>query len=366
MKAEQIPGTQTVSSPLNVIEVDPQTDLRWEALMANLPAGLIYHPIWHKVMEEVYGYKPLHLACEDSTGRLVGILPLFRQRGLRSGCILRTVSTGPLVCDEQANATLLQAAVEWTRARPGTRLHLKLISHMPDKLVDGLVGVPAYETYQLALPERLELLHLDSAIKRAINKAIKSGVRVREAETEDELRAWYSLYLQTMRKLVVLPYPYRYYQVAWRRLRSRGLLRLLLAEQVGAGRRNLLGGILLLLYGQTVSFASGGWREQDQALRANDILHWQAIQDACAAGFRWYDLGIVDLDNQGLARYKRKWGAQPEIVYDYSYPIVHAGISSRQDLSGNPVKQLVQAAWSHVPLKALGLSTHWYYALHLY
>ncbi len=360
MTAGQHPST------LRVIEVDPQLDLRWGALMTNVSASLMYHPRWHEVMEEAYGYRPIRLACEDAAGRLVGILPLFYQRGWQCGRVLRSVATGPLVSDEQANAAFLRAGVERTRALPGSRLHLKLATNAVDNLIDGLVGVPAYEVYMLALPERFESLRLDSTIRRAVNKAVRSGVQVREAESEAELRAWYQLYLQTMRKLTVAPYPYRYYQVAWRRLRSKGLLRLLLAEQVEGEQRRLLGGILLLLYGQTVSFASGGWREEDQALRANDILHWHAIRDACAAGFRYYDFGNVDLDNQGLARYKRKWGARAVTVYDYSYPIVSVARNSTDDLSRNSVRQLARLLWPRVPIKALSLMTHWYYALHLY
>lgn len=362
MTIEQNFCTQAEHATLRVIEIDPRTDLRWEALMTSLPTSPIYHRVWHEVMEEAYGERPIHLACEDATGQLVGILPLFLQQGWRSGRVLRSVSNGPLVCDERANAALLQAAIERVRNMPDTRLHLKLA--VPT--VDGLVGVPIYEIYVLALPERVELLHFDSSIRRAVNKAIRAGVQVREAETEAELRAWYQLYLETMRKLAVVPYPYRYYQVAWRRLRSKGQLRLLLAEQVEAGQRRLLGGILLLLYGQVVAFSSGAWREEDQALRANDILHWQAIRNVCAEGFRRYDFGNVDLDNPGLARYKRKWGAQSEMIYDYSYPVVPSKMGRNQGISRHPVRQLARAALLHAPIKALEFSTHWYYALHLY
>lgn len=364
MKVQHIPAVFVANPTLRVTAIDPQADRRWESFLAGKPASLIYHPAWLQVLEEIFGYKPLHLACEDASGQVVGILPLFYQQGWLSGRSIKSVFTGPLVEGEQAGAALLQGAVERTRAEPGVRLHLKMLSNAGDNLVAGLIGMPAYETYQLALPERRELLRLDSTIKRAVNKATRSGVEVRQAQNEGELCAWYQLYVQTLRKLGVLPYPYRYYKTIWNRLQSRR--RLLLAEHVEAGQRRLLGGIFLLLYGQTVSFISAGWREEDQALRANDLLHWHAIQDGCAEGFRWYDFGNVDLSNQGLARYKRKWGAQAEMVYDYSYPVVSPGRSSNEDLSGNPVKQLLRQAWPRVPIKALGLLAHWYYALHLY
>ena len=48
---------------LRVMEVDSQTDPRWEALVTTLPNGLIYHhPAWLQVLQEAYGYKPVNLA----------------------------------------------------------------------------------------------------------------------------------------------------------------------------------------------------------------------------------------------------------------------------------------------------------------
>lgn len=369
MKTKHIPEFLTEGSSLRVITIDPQADARWEAFLERSPASWIYyHPIWLKLLEEVFDYRPVHLACEQVGGQVVGILPLFCQHGLRSGRIFRSVFTGPLADDESIRVALLQAAVEVAHAVSGGQLHLKMLPHTIDNPMDGLVGGPAYETYHLSLPESIELLRLDSSIKRAVNKATRSGVEVRQAQSEGELRAWYELYVQTMRKLVVLPYPYSFFALAWKRLHQRGLLRLLLAEQVQAGKRRLLGGNLLLLYGKTISFDSSGWREEDQSLRINDLLHWRAIQDACAEGLHWYDFGDVSLENQGLARYKRKWGAEGLLVYDYFSPTTSSlnGKNNTREPSGNPARQLVRAAWLHLPTRTLGALANLYYALHLY
>src|SRR5436853_715906 len=73
------------ASNLRVVEIDVQHDPRWEAFISTEPNSLIYHhPAWLQVLEEAYGYKPVNLACEDSSGKLRGILPLFYMRGLLS------------------------------------------------------------------------------------------------------------------------------------------------------------------------------------------------------------------------------------------------------------------------------------------
>jgi len=60
MEVGQIPEVLAASSSLRVIEIDPQTDLRWEAWLASVPAcpSPVYHPEWLKVREEAYGLKP--------------------------------------------------------------------------------------------------------------------------------------------------------------------------------------------------------------------------------------------------------------------------------------------------------------------
>jgi hypothetical protein len=366
MKAEQLPVIFVASSTLRVIKIDPQTDWRWEAFLRTTPASWIYyHPLWLQIMEEAYGYKPAHLACENTNGQLVGILPLFYQRGLRSGRIFRSVFTGPLASNDSICVALLQAAVKVAHILSGAQLHLKMLSNALDNAVDGLVAVPAYETYHLALAERVESMQMDSTIKRAVNKAARLGVEVRRAQTEAELSAWYELYAQTMRKLVVLPNPFSFYKLAWERLHPLGLLRLLLAEREEAGERRLLGGNLLLLYGKTISFDSSGWREEDQALRVNDLLHWRTIQDACTEGFRWYDFGDVSLSNQGLARYKRKWGAQELLVYDYRFP-TDLQLNGMGYQLPDYARSFVRTIWQRLPVKAVEMLGYWYYTLHLY
>jgi hypothetical protein len=348
-------------SNLRVVEVDPQTDPRWEALVANLPNGLVYHhPAWLQVLEEAYGYKPVNLACEDVNGQFRGILPLFYMRGLlvgrRFSSLPRTPVAGPLAYDDHALAALVRVASEKTREESGAELQLKMLSNALDGLVDDVIGVPWRTTYVLELPERPELLRIGNSrnharIKWAVNKATKLGVQVHPAETERELRAWYELYLDTMRWVAIPPRPYHFFEVAWKRLQSRGLMRLLLAKRYEAGRTRLLAGSLFLMFGQTIFYAFTGWRREDLLLRPNDAIHWRAIQDAFLDGFRYYDFGEVTKENQGLAQFKSKWGTQPTWLYRYYYPMPRElEISILK--SNSPVHQLVTAIWRQMPIKA--------------
>ncbi len=367
MNTQQISNLLATASSFHAIEIDPQTDPRWESFLVNLPTDWIYYsPAWLQVLEEAYGYRPAHLACENASGQVVGILPLFYSHGRRSGRVLKSIYSGPMALNDVAGAVLLQGAVERARAEPSVQLRLKILSNVLDGRVESMVGVPSYWVYLLTLPERFDQLPLDPSIRRAVKKATRSGIEVRQAESERDLRAWYEMYLHTMQKLVVFPNPYRFYSVAWRRLHGTGMLHLLLAEQVQAGKRRLLAGNLMLQHGRTISFDASGWREEDQSLRPNDLLHWRAIEDACAAGLRWYDFGDVSFKNSGLARYKSKWGAEPQIAYGYNYPILHHQMNASNGHSSSAARRLMLSTWHRLPATAFGALSHWYYSLHLY
>jgi CelD/BcsL family acetyltransferase involved in cellulose biosynthesis len=355
-------------SALRVVEVDSQTDPRWESLVTTLSDGLIYHhPAWLRVLEEAYGYKPVNLACEDADGELQGILPLYYMRRPFTGrCFVslpRTPQAGPLARDERTMAILLQGAVERVRKEPGTCLQLKVFSNALDGLVGSVVSAPWSVTYRMKLPERLELLRFGnsrnhSRIRWAINKATRLGVEVHPAQTERELRAWYSLYLDTMRRLAVPPRPYHFFEVAWTQLQPRGLMRLLLAERYESGRSKLLAGSLFLTFGQTFFYAFTGWSREDLLLRPNDVVQWRAIHDACAEGYRYYDFGEVDRDDQGLADFKSKWGAEPVWLYRYYYPApreLETGILE----SSSRIRQFAGAVWRRLPIKATVLLSNW-------
>ncbi len=364
MTIEKIQRTPTADSSLHIIQVNPRLDQRWVTLLNTLPEGLIYHhPIWLEVLEEAYGYRPLHLACEDASGQLVGILPLYHAQGLLSGhnisSLPRTPVAGPLASNDQALALLAGAAIEHVRTISGARFQLKMLTNNLDGLVDGLVSAPWRETYLLELPERPELLRFGNSrnhaqIKRAVNKAAKQGIQISLAETQHELQDWYQLYLDTMRWVVVPPRPLRFFKIAWERLQPHGLMRLLLAKRYEAGKSRTIAGLLLLMAGQTVFYAFSGWARADQELRPNDALHWRAIHDAYAEGFRYYDFGEVSKSTPGLAEFKSKWGTERKWLYRYYYPAPRETEINMLDARGS-LSQLTHATWQRLPLKTTAL-----------
>ena len=346
---------------LHVIRIDPHGDPRWTSFVAEHPQARIYHhPGWLRALGREYAETPAHLACEDARGRLRGVLPLLGSSGLFTGRRLlslpRTPAAGPLALDTEATTALLRAAIALAHSEHRLQLRLKIPSPELDGLVEGLVGFPYDSTYVLELPERAEDLHFGTSrnhargIRKAVNKAARLGVSVRAAGSEAELRAWYPLYLDTMRSLAAPPRALRFFETLWRELWPAGHLRLLLAERSARGRRTLLAGSVLLMLGDTTFAAFSGSRREALPLRPNDAIYSQALREASEQGFRRFDFGEVPLGNEGLARYKAKWMDESGHLYRYYYPAPPQAEVGAWAASGR-AGDLGRAAWRRLPLR---------------
>jgi hypothetical protein len=71
---------------------------------------------------------------------------------------------------------------------------------------------------------------------------------------------------------------------------------------------------LMVLQGGNASYIRGAMDERMAQLRANDLLFRYAIEDACRANCRWFQMGESGA-SASLARFKERFGARP---YDYA------------------------------------------------
>ena len=349
--------------PGMIVEVDPWEDPRWEAYVVRHPAATIYHhPAWLKVLEREYRQRSLFLACENPDGLLQGVLPLLYTRGVpfsrsrltgpRLSSMPRTPMAGPLASDHATLCALLREARQ-RASHDSVRLQIKPEPNESHGCVDGMVRKAWRRTYIVPLVgepgQRYQIPggQNRSSIKRSINKAIANGVRTRFAETEKDLRAWYRLYLETMRRNLVPPRHYRFFLSVWELMRTNGMMQLLLAEQHTAAASRIIGGHLFFAFGATVTYAFGASRAADFALRPNDIIMGQAIDNASMAGYRYVDLGEVPEGDYDLARFKTKWGAEPTPLYRFYFPDFPDDSSEKTPGS---MSLLARKIWSHLPL----------------
>jgi hypothetical protein len=348
-----------------LVEIDPRTDERWDALVRNHRSAGAYHlGAWAEVLHRAYGDEPHYLAVESSDGSLLAGLPLVCTRGLVTGRRMRSLPVlppaGPLADSDDDLRMLVDGACQLTEAEGARIWTLHTRQGELETEAPQMRWVPKHPTYILSLdrdPDELRRGWKKSAsnLFRSLKKAEKAGVVVREGTAKSDLDAFYALYTRTMRRRRVLPRPYRQLDAA-RELLPPGVFRLHLAEHEG----RIVAGSLWHSFGGTLDLLYQASDERYLEGRPNHALYWYAIRTAAASGHTELDLGHANPDSS-LARFKEQWGAEPVQEYRYDYiPGADAPESGPRLASvaeGRESTSLVARAIERAPLGALRVAS---------
>ncbi len=118
-----------------------------------------------------------------------------------------------------------------------------------------------------------------------VRLAVRRGVTVRQGTTTD-LDLFYQLYAETSQRDGFLIRTRDYYHDAWGTFLEAGLAHLLLAEVDGEA----LAGLILFTFGPTAWYMYGASSTRHRKTMPNNLLQWEAIRRAKAAGCSLYDL----------------------------------------------------------------------------
>ncbi len=154
-----------------------------------------------------------------------------------------------------------------------------------------------------------------TCIRQNIARAEKTGIRVREAGTGDDIRSFYKLYSGTRKDLCLPAMPYDFFRSVWDILVPEGRAMFLIAE-LGEAE---VASMMLLRYGKRVSAEAMGWDTGFVANRPVAFIYWQAIKRAIEDGFSVFDFGRTDPANTSLMDFKGHWGASVTDLTTYRF-----------------------------------------------
>jgi len=347
-------------------EVDAGFDEKWiEFILKNAECSIYYHPSWFKVLEEETNQKTIKLAYLDNRGLIVGIMPLQFTKGVpfgiggalgtkRISSLPRTPVGGPVASNKEIADILLSKAIKISKENSKYRLQIKSFNDELNERIPALSKYYWREFYFTDIPKYPEKLRFGNSknhtkIKWGINKALKSGVRIRYSESAKDILAWYKLYLDTMKFHTTPPRSLRFFKSLWKNLKPKGLMQLVFAELEEDGKQRIIAGSIFLTFNKVVVYAFNGSDRNDFELRPNDLIHWTVIHDAQKKGFEIYDWGEVTKGQKGLAAYKEKWSSNKLDMYHYYFPDFK---NKDEDNIDSGIKEgLLKNLWNLLPLK---------------
>lgn len=285
-------------------------DVRWGELLSAVPDSLpFHHPAWMSLIADCYRFDTFVGAVERTDGTFGAGIPVIEvrhplSRRTRWVSLPFTDRCPILTRSSEDRAELLAALAEAADAAGVQRVEMRTEVTSPGVRSEGdalshVLDVDA-ETAML-------LSRVGSSHRRNIKAATRNGVTVRVGTAEEDLtETFYALQVETRHRQGTPVQPRRYFRMLWERVLAPGLGRLLLAEHDGTP----VAGMVLLASPSTVIYKYGASSFDAWPLRPNDLLVWNAIEWAARSGRQRFDFGRTACTNEGLARFKRGWGAE--------------------------------------------------------
>jgi hypothetical protein len=163
-------------------------------------------------------------------------------------------------------------------------------------------------------------------------------VTVREGALGD-LKSFNQLNQETKRNLGVPAHPFHFLYNIYSGIGK--LAKLYLAEFDGRP----IAGMLNLNFKDTIVYGYGASDRRYLKYQPNDILVWQAIEDGCSHGYKFFDFGRTTTENEGLRQFKRHWGTEELRLHYYYYPKIPSN-----SLTRGTKYQLATKIWRRLPL----------------
>lgn len=332
----------------------PELVFEWDAVAASSSEAWLYHTAAWVGFETQFSPSLSFLVRVD--GRVVAIVPLFVERWSYAGVwrvrVLHTgrARSGPACIDglsvrqrRAVDAAVFDEIDRLARLHRADRLQLRLptlaAAYLPPRrpLSNPLNVVRPFTPIRYGRSmARTELLDkiadltaseeelwsdLDPNCRKAIRKSQAAGLSIVEGDGLADVRTYHDLHVESFAHSGGGAMTLSHFEQMWECLRPFGALRLLLAQHEG----RCVAGLITHEYRGAATYWGGGSRPAAQFMRPNNLLMWEAMRRARAAGSRWFEFGptFPALDPSAKAsrigRFKDQFGGSLYAAFEGTY-----------------------------------------------
>ena len=301
--------------------LDPPDPAAWTALVQGAEGASVFHTAaWAGLWcDEWRNARWEGIAYLDSGGGYLGAIgAIVRRRGFVRSIDAMPFATygGPIVRRDHPDASrirraLLEAFASWIGGRFVLRSGLAWLEGIAEEMPEDLSFAESF-THVLPLGRPFETVaeQFSPSTRRLVRQAEESDLAIRPASTEEDLRAYYSMVVETVRRRGGSPKPYSLYHRILSDLVPSGLARYHL---VAHGEETVAGSLHLFHEGAATNWLPVS-RVSSWHLRPNNFLIASVLSSLCDAGYLEYNFGASPHDAHGLIRFKEGWGASRRVV----------------------------------------------------
>jgi len=302
-----------LSTDSKVMIIDPVKDPQWDPFVLEHPYGLICHTSkWKTVLEKSFPHMKGHyFVIKDASSQITAALPIYVVKSWLLGTRLVSIPFATisdlLISDEDDFNKLWHSVLDYSNSVRTKNIELKTLFSSQMIKDDHLDRVSYYKHHYLEIdrkPIELKKKFHKKSVKSAINKALKSNLRINRKNGRQELDTFYKLYLITRKRLKLPPQPYAFFKAIWETFPEN--FQILLSYH----DKQPVSGLAFFKFKERVSTEFAGWDTDCHGSKPNHLLYWEAIKIAGDEGFKIFDFGRTSPNNIGLMNFKRRWGTK--------------------------------------------------------
>ncbi len=338
--------------------LDSSNEDAYRQFLADQDTSLVYHSLgYREVIREVAGGIPEYHLAIDNSGAIRAALPLFRKEG-PSGTVYNSLpffgsNGGPIGCDgtainllfnhynelisgdSVASATLIES--------PFNPIEASAIKHnMQDHRIGQITPLPRSDGTEEAL---MSILHQKT--RNMVRKAQKSGVLVSiDNGAFPFLRQTHKENMSVIGGQQKSP---AFFSAVRDNLAEGTEWQIYIAQWEG----QVISACLFLYHNRTVEYFVPVVKEAFRNMQPLSLIIFEAMLDAASLGFRWWNWGGTWVSQDGVHRFKKRWGTI-EKPYRYFVSL------NRRNILDSPVDEILASYASYyvVPFAQLTSPPH--------
>ena len=303
---------------MQLTRLEKKDEREYREFIGSLEESLLYYSLSYKdFLEALLGCRPEYWIAREG-GKITGALPVMQMEG-PFGRILNSLpfygSHGAVLYSSDTARDALYAKFNALAQAPGvaaaTLIAHPMLSSVEDPVQHDLQDERIGQFTRLPSGENLEeqiLGKLDASARRNIRKAKNSGITV--SVENDAVEFLKRVHTENMRDIGGKAKTPGFFQAFPKYFEPDRDYKIYVAHRDGEP----VSALLLFYFNRTVEYFVPVTVSQHRIVQPMAAILLRAMLDACRSGFTWWNWGGTWTDQEGVYRFKRKWGAE-----DYRY-----------------------------------------------
>jgi hypothetical protein len=295
-----------------------------EFLMSQEMGSFFQSNKYRKLLKKLLCADDFYLIAKDNKGDIIGVLPSFLYRNKKFGNVLNSLpfygSNGGVFGDLEVKKKLLESfssiakkykTVSETIISPpfdndSNFYKENFNNNAMDERIGQFTKLPVSSNN---IAETLmESFHYK--VRNMIRKAEKNQVEIKIDNSNSAFKFLIHTHIENINSIGGIPKPPVFFELVQSTFESGKDYNIYLAEIDG----KRIGALLLFYFSANVEYFTPVILKDFRKFQPNSLIIYQAMIEAAKSGFKWWNWGGTWLSQEGVYRFKKRWGTK-----DFNY-----------------------------------------------